>query len=239
LATALFAAFCGMCVARTASADDQLIETAHNSGGQVIPYILTATSSASVETIVILMPGGNGSLKPRMKDGTLVFDDAQNFLIRSRGLFADSRTVAVSIDATSDTDTIQAISSDCLQRFPGAKIYVIGTSRSTYLAMELADKLDGQVAGFVYTSSMDDIEGFDTRNRKSRQLLVHHRQDGCEVTPYSSAWQNHEKYGTTLITMEGGISVGKDCKAMAHHGYNGIEKETVERIKEWIAQDDN
>jgi hypothetical protein len=36
--------------------------------------------------------------------------------------------------------------------------------------------------------------------------------------------------------MEGGISVGDPCEAFAHHGYNGIEKETVYAIKNWIKQ---
>jgi hypothetical protein len=37
--------------------------------------------------------------------------------------------------------------------------------------------------------------------------------------------------------MEGGSSVGNPCKAFAYHGYNGIERETVDAIKRWIKQD--
>ena len=42
-------------------------------------------------------------------------------------------------------------------------------------------------------------------------------------------------YGTELIEMEGGKSTGDDCEAFAYHGYNGIEAETVDKIKAWIA----
>ena len=31
--------------------------------------------------------------------------------------------------------------------------------------------------------------------------------------------------------MDGGTSVGNVCKAFAYHGYNGIERETVDAIK--------
>ena len=36
--------------------------------------------------------------------------------------------------------------------------------------------------------------------------------------------------------MSGGTSTGDDCEAYAHHGYNGIEQATVDRIKAWIAK---
>jgi hypothetical protein len=36
--------------------------------------------------------------------------------------------------------------------------------------------------------------------------------------------------------MEGGIAVGDPCEAFAYHGYNGIERETVDAIKKWILQ---
>jgi hypothetical protein len=47
---------------------------------------------------------------------------------------------------------------------------------------------------------------------------------------------SHRKYGTELIEMSGGTSTGDDCEAYAHHGYNGIEQATVDRIKAWIAK---
>ena len=37
-----------------------------------------------------------------------------------------------------------------------------------------------------------------------------------------------------IVQKYGGTSVGDDCEGRAHHGYNGIEAETVARIKAWI-----
>ena len=41
-------------------------------------------------------------------------------------------------------------------------------------------------------------------------------------------------FGTPLIMMEGGGSVGNECGPVSHHGYYGIERETVDKIKQWI-----
>jgi hypothetical protein len=215
---------------------DELIESARTPNGGVVPYVLTKSNLDHADYVLILMPGGHGQLDPEVVDGRLVSSLSGNFLIRSRALFADNRTVAISTNATDDSERMGAIVLDAANRFPGAKLYVIGTSRSTLATMDLAVSMDGKVAGFIHSSSMSGIADFDTRNLKSRQLIVHHINDQCRETPYGSAVRNHERFGTPLITMEGGITKGNPCKADAFHGYDGIEKETVGRIKEWIVQ---
>jgi hypothetical protein len=37
-----------------------------------------------------------------------------------------------------------------------------------------------------------------------------------------------------LLTFEGGKGQGDPCEAMAYHGFNGIEREVVEKIADWI-----
>ena len=212
---------------------DDLVTSAHYANGESVPYILT-TGPTPVKFVAILMPGGVGRLEPHMESGQLQFLSTSNFLIRSRGLFADNEFAAASTDATYSAERMQAIVDDIHMRFAEAEIYIVGTSRSTYATMRLAEPLDGKVAGFIHTSSMDGIASFDTRNFKSRHLLVSHKDDSCRVTHPASAESAHEKYGTSLIVMEGGITTGDPCEAAAHHGYNGIENETVERIKAWI-----
>jgi len=114
------------------------------------------------------------------------------------------------------------------------KVYVVGTSRSTESTMALAAPLDGKVAGFVHSSSMSAISGFDTRPFRSRHLIVLHKGDVCRVTLPTAGEAAHRKFGTELIEMDGGKATGPDCEAFSHHGYNGIEAETVNKIKAWI-----
>lgn len=222
------------CFSQQAFARDELVTSARTSGGETIPYILTSKPGIPVYA-VILMPGGKGVMDPRMVDGKLVFSGGGNFLIRSRELFADGRFVAASTDATSTPGRILAIAQDLERRYGKVAIYVIGTSRSTDATMALGAPLDGQVAGFVHTSSMNGIAGFDPRKFRSRHLVVYHRMDACRVTKPSSSAASRSSFGTETIEMDGGTSTGDDCEARAYHGYNGIEAATVDKIKAWIA----
>jgi len=222
------------CAAGPALASDELVTSAHTTGGETIPILTSKPGTPAYA--VILMPGGPGRVSPRMVDGKLVFSGGGNFLIRSRELFADSRFVAVSTDATSTPDRMLAIIRDLQARYGQIAIYIIGTSRSTEATMALAKPLDGWAAGFVHSSSMGSIADFDPRGLRSRHLIVLHVQDACRVTSPSAGAASHRKYGTELIEMSGGISTGNDCEAAAHHGYNGIEQATVDRIKAWIAK---
>lgn len=231
LGLAVLLLLCGF--THSAAARDELVTSARTLGGETIPYVLT-TKGGTPAYAVILMPGGSGVMNPRTENGKLVFGFGGNFLIRSRELFADDRFVAVSIDATSTPARILAIAQDLERRFGKVAIYVIGTSRSTDATMALSAPLDGQVAGFVHTSSMNGIATFDPRKFRSRHLIVYHRMDACRVTKPSASAASRASYGTETIEMEGGTSVGEDCEARAHHGYNGIEAATVDKIKAWI-----
>jgi hypothetical protein len=201
-----------------------------------IPYLLTAGGGAPAYA-VILMPGGRGILDPRLdNNGRIAFRMGGNFVIRSRALFAAGPFVAASTDATTTPERILAIAGDLQKRYGAAiKVYVVGTSRSTESTMALAGPLDGKVAGFVHSSSMNAIATFDTRKFRSRHLIVLHKRDVCRVTLPSAGEVSHKTFGTELIEMDGGKSTGDDCEAFAYHGYNGIERETVDRIKAWIA----
>jgi hypothetical protein len=219
----------------TAVARDELVTSARYPSGETIPYLLTTKDGSTPRYGVILMPGGAGVLNPRIQNGKLVMSMGGNFLIRSRELFADRQFIAVSSDASSTPARMLAIVQDVERRYGKIAIYLVGTSRSTDVTMALSGPLDGRVAGFVHTSSMNGIATFDPRKFKSRHLIVYHRLDACRATKPSAGVSSHRNYGTELIEMEGGTSVGDDCEAYAHHGYNGVEKATVDRIKAWIA----
>ena len=83
--------------------------------------------------------------------------------------------------------------------------------------------------------SVHAIASFDPRGLKSLNLIVLNKKDACQVTKPSNGIASNRKYGTPLIEVDGGTSTGDDCEAFAYHGYRGIERETVDKIKEWIA----
>ena len=220
-------------LALPALAAEALIVTAKYADGEVVPYILDAEGDAP-RYVVILFPGGTGVMDPRMEDGKLVYGIRGNFLIRSRRFLVDRDFATVSTNTTTSEERVQALLDDIRRRYPQAKIYVMGTSNGTSATMRLAEFLSDKVAGEIHTSSLYMISRFDPRPLKNRHLIVHHREDFCRVTPFGAAQDSHERYGTDFIVMEGGLSTGDRCEAFAYHGYNGIERETIDKIKDWI-----
>jgi len=202
-----------------------------------VPYILNANNAAP-RYVVILFPGGTGRVDPRMQDGVLVYGFRGNFLVRSRPLIVDDEFATVTTNSSDSEERIQGVLDDLKRRYPAAKVYLMGTSNGTASTMALAAYLSERIAGVIHTSSRGEIYSFDSRKYKNRHLIVHHKRDGCRGTPYFAAESAHQRFGTDFIAMEGGISVGNPCEAFAYHGYNGIERETIDAIKKWIRQGD-
>jgi len=221
--------------ARLCFAGEDLITTAHMGDGETIPYILNY-SNLSPKYVLILFPGGNGIVDPHIEDGVLVYKAKGNFLLRSRNLMVDEEFATVTTNSTHVAERIQAILDDLKRRFPQAQIYLMGTSRGTFDTMALAEYLSDKITGEIHTSSMSNIASYDAKKYPNRQLVVHHRDDSCRSTPFGAAETSHERYGNDFIAMTGGSSSGDACQAFAHHGYNGIEKETVDAIKQWVKQ---
>ena len=217
-----------------ASCTDQLIDNVRYSDEFTVSYILTSQHQ-SPRYVLILMPGGAGTLNPHINnEGKLQFGFAGNFLIRSRNQFCDSQFTTASTNSTESPERMSALVNDLQTRFPKSKICMVGTSRSTYSTMGLAEKFDGKIDCIIHTASMNQIARFDTRKFKSRHLMVHHKNDPCHLTTYASTQSNHERYKTPLITMEGGSSTGDACQAFLFHGFYGIEQQTIDQIKAWI-----
>lgn len=216
-------------------AAEELITSAVTHEGKTIPYILNTAGNVP-RYVIILFPGGNGVVNPRIEDGNLVYEKRGNFLLRSRKFLVDNEFAAVTTSSTQVEQNVQALLDDLHARFPGAAIFLMGTSRGTYDTMALADYLADKVAGEIHTSSLSQIAYFDARKYPNRHLVVHHKLDACRSTPYGSAARSHDAYGNDFIAMDGGYSEGDPCEAHAYHGYQGIEKETIAAIKQWIRQ---
>ena len=216
-----------------AMADESLQVAPVQDSAEGVPYVLNIKGDAP-KYLLILFPGGTGQVNPKMNNGKLVYKAKTNFLLRVRPLWVDDEFATVSTNSTQSKERIQALLDDLKQKFPAAKIYLIGTSNGTYDTLELAEYLSDRIAGEIHTSSLQRISAFDAHNFRNRQLLVHHREDGCKSTPFAAAQAAHDKYGDELIVMEGGVSKGDECQPFAYHGFNGIEKETVDAIKQWI-----
>jgi hypothetical protein len=213
---------------------DELVTTAKTADGEAVPYVLNV-ANPQPRFVVILFPGGSGQMNPRLDNGRVVYGFAGNFLIRGREFIVDDEFATVATNTTADEPRMQALLDDLKRRYPNAQVYLMGTSRGTIATVKLAPYLSDRIAGVIHTSSMGtSIYSFNAKDYRNRQLIVHHRNDQCRLTFYNAARRSHEAYGNELITMEGGVSEGDPCEAFAHHGYRGIERDTMVAIKAWI-----
>ena len=208
----------------------------------------------------ILFAGGQGGLQIG-NDGDIKWG-ATNFVVRTRQLFADNGIAVAVIDAPSDRQTTPFLSgfrqtpehvSDIkaviawLRQKTKLPVWLIGTSRGTQSAAFVAVQLnneDGGPDGLVLTSSiLTDNKGRPVTEMPLHKLtipvlVVHHEQDGCKFCSFGDIPGLMEKLTGSprkeLISFTGGEDRGDPCGALAHHGYNGLEKEVVGRISQWI-----
>lgn len=209
---------------------------------------------------VVLFAGGDGGLT--LEANGRIPKLAGNFLVRSRQKFADLGLTTVVIDAPSDKQSYPYLSGSrqtaehvvdvkaviaWLRQQAKIPVWLIGTSRGTQSVAYVASQLPpsaGGADGIVLTSTVLS----DRRSRAVPEmeldrisipvLVTHHRQDSCRVCLFSDVPLLMDRLTVQprkeLIVFDGGISKGDPCGARAWHGYNGIEREVVQRIAAWI-----
>ena len=214
----------------------------------------------SPKAAVILFAGGHGGLQI-LPNGSFKWGEG-NFLVRTRQLFPENGLSVTVVDAPSDRQTapflggfrqtpkhvadIKAIIA-WLKQQASVPVWVVGTSRGTQSAAFIATQVgagDGGPDGLVLTSTIlsDDtgrpVPSMPLQNIAIPVLVVHHEQDGCKLCAYSQIPRLMEKLTSApkkeLLTFKGGENRGDPCEALAYHGFNGLEKDVVVKIAEWI-----
>jgi pimeloyl-ACP methyl ester carboxylesterase len=190
------------------------------------------------------------------------------FVVRARALFRDHGLFVAVIDAPSDhrdglgpfrntaehAQDVASVIADIRKRTNGLPVWLIGTSRGTLSAANAATRLEPPQAadGLVLTSTVTRPAGrqsgpggtlnvFDMSLSRIRipTLIVHHRSDGCRVTPAADVGALREKLTgaprTEVMMFSGGDPPRSDaCEALSEHGFLGIEAQVVEAIAAWI-----
>lgn len=212
------------------------------------------------EAVAVLLAGGNGrlALSPEGRITQL----GGNFLVRSRELFAEQGLAVAVLDAPSDRQTGMALdgfrtSAEHVADLAAAigwlrsefklPVWLVGTSRGTETAAYVATRLARAVGGpdgIVLSSSIlrdprgRPVTAMDLEKIALPVLVVHHRNDGCWACEFQFVPELERKLSAAprkeVLAFEGGISTGNECGARAYHGYNGIEREVVEKIATWM-----
>lgn len=210
---------------------------------------------------MILLPGSHGGLQ-MFPNGSLKWGDG-NFLVRSRQLFADQGLVVAVVDAPSDRQSWPYLAGfrqtpehvadlkevvAWLRETVKVPVWLVGTSRGTQSAAYVATELAGPDApdGIVLTSTIlveangRPVPAMPLGKIQVPVLVVHHEQDGCAYCAFSEMHALMTKLTSSpriqLLPFKGGENKGNPCEAFAHHGFNGIESEVVQKIAAWVLE---
>jgi dienelactone hydrolase len=176
-------------------------------------------------------------------------------------LFADQGLFVAVVDAPSDRQSPPYLSGFRQKPAHGADIkaviawvreqakvpvWLVGTSRGTQSAAYIATELDGPEGadGLVLTSTILTVKkgrpvpAMSIGNLRIPVLVVHHEQDGCSHCSFNAVPSLMEKLSgapkSQLLSFKGGQNRGDPCQALAYHGFNGLDREVVGKIANWI-----
>lgn len=248
--------------AQSGTGSEGLSESVHRvplSRGGDLNVLVSKRAGATPDIAVLLFPGYPGILKLREAAGSPTFDLAGNFVIRARRFLNTGKVFTVAVDCPVDrwdacddayrsssehsADIMNVITS--VKAAYGAQhIYILGTSygtvSSSFLARALGSEIDGAIHTATFTDPRSDrkalgapMASFDWSKTKAPQLFVHHKEDPCDLTRYSSVVAR--KGDIPLITVEGVTNPrGEACHAFTAHGFVGREKTVMTTIHDWV-----
>lgn len=212
---------------------------------------------------VILFAGGKGALNLSSLFGSPTIGwGKNNFLVRTRDTFARQGLTVAVVDAPSDRQSrrgmldgfrdsaehvtdIDAVIA-YLRQQADVPVWLVGTSRGTESAAQLALKSQQNPHGLVLTSSMTRPNRAGTAVTEMPlaritipTLVVAHDDDGCGKTPPAGA----DRIAAMLTASPkvevkrfngGDMPQSKPCQAMSPHGFIGIEDKVVDAIAAFI-----
>jgi pimeloyl-ACP methyl ester carboxylesterase len=246
-----------MLIGTSAHAIEEELQTIPTRPSVTQAFLLVTPPSTPVAS-VILYAGGRGILA--LSDHG-VAEGGDNFLVRTRTLFADRGFLVAVPDAPSDrvaggltsfrstevhARDIAAMIAFLKQR-ANRPVWLIGTSMGTVSAASAAARLPRDIAGIVLTSSVtrrsksqpDSLMDVDLKEIRLPTLFVHHKHDACKVTPYADIpavmRQLRRAPKVELLTFEGGDTPRSNpCEGLSYHGFLGMESSVVDAIARWI-----
>ncbi|MCK4743948.1 MAG: alpha/beta hydrolase [Sulfuriflexus sp.] len=212
---------------------------------------------------VILFAGGSGTLNLSSSSGDPTINKKNNnFLVRTRELFASHDFLVAVVDAPSDHGSRKGMFGGFrnsmehvedidhviryLREIADVPVWMVGTSRGTESVTNLAINSSQKPDGLILTASMSvpnakgtPVTDMDLDRIMIPTLVVTHSKDGCWVTPPEGAKEiadgliNSKKLEVKIFS-GGDMPISKPCKARSYHGFLGIDDEVVSFIAGFI-----
>lgn len=238
---------------------ERLVET-QTRPGVYQRSLLSRRGNGGEQWLLVSFPGYPGILRLRESEGEIDYDLRGNFLVRARRHLVTPEIAVATLDCPSDeftackdvyrsserhvSDVLAQI--DALKTIVGSqvKIALIGTSYGTVSSELLAGKLAGRIDAAIHTAAFikpasngqaAPLAEIDLGSYKLRQLLVHHRDDPCALTPFEPVARLRERI--PLLEVQGSSNPrGNACDALTQHGFVGREQQVMKGIANWLLQ---
>jgi hypothetical protein len=231
----------------------------HLANGGDLNILISQRIGTKPTIAALLFPGYPGVLRLREQGGQVAYDLRGNFLVRARRHLNTQQIFTVLIDCPvqrwqscddryrSSADHVSDIR-DVVRMVKTTMgvtdVYIVGTSYGTVSTAFLARGLGSEIAGAVHTSTITDpgpnspglvVRNFDWHQTQTPQLFIHHKDDPCSSTRYSTI--ANRASGLPFITVEGALNPhGDPCEAMSQHGFVGRERAVMLAIADWISE---
>lgn len=214
--------------------------------------------------MILLLPGGNG--KVTISDSGDVDDGESNFVVRSRNSLIERGFATAVMDAPRDMPKLGGRRGEpayaetmgdvvaYLHKHYGLPVWSHGTSRGTvgvvltFPALVGDRRPDGVVLSSTVTKegekSQPSIFDGDPAKIDVPALVLHHRNDPCNVTPPGGAKRTVEALSASprkaLVYIDGGgqSARGRKCGALTSHGFIDVETDAIEAIVKFIRATD-
>ena len=248
----LLAGICLTVACAGLAAAGELIELATRPG--VTQAVYFDSTSPHPSWVLILFPGGDGRLAlaqsgPRRANG--------NFVIKTARYWIDAWQATAMFDAPSDhaatgmgdpfrlsrnaVQDIAAAVAAARQRYPGAKVALLSTSRGTITVGNVLKRDPALADAYILTSPVTQahrtqlgLSGMSWPGNKARVLVVANEQDGCFVSPFGAAKTMAAANGFDFIAASSSAATGDQCGPKSPHGYLGIENPVLDAIGKWL-----
>ena len=222
--------------------------------GVTVGFVYAKAENPVASAVLFQGGGGNIGIFPNgsMRDENFLSGGAQRFIQNGISVVipdvpSDRRTLD-DFRNTPEHAQDNAALIDFLRQQSRAPVWAIGTSNGSLSAAAASTYLrEKGPDGIVLTSTVTGAGGIrgaahrvtlaPLQEVKVPVLLVHHKNDGCAVTPYSAmpglvaAFKSASKI--ELISVEGGSSNGHPCRT-GYHQFLGIELGVTKDIADWI-----
>lgn len=198
-------------------------------------------------------------------EGVVALDDTgptamkANFLIRTAGYWTSAGDAIAIVDAPSDRSSgmndafrlseahaqdLHVIVAALKQRFPAAKIALVGTSRGTISVGNVLQREPRLADAYVLTSPVTismrgeaGLSGAHWDVGAAPVLVVSNENDACRVSPFSAARtlaQDNRLQFLAVSSSKRGGPRANECGAKSPHGFLGIEAQVLSAVSRWL-----